>query len=58
MNYVAIGFWRRGDTHFYDVLWGVPFAVVVLLVGLVPQVRHNRRVRRAEAAHRGDRPAG
>jgi hypothetical protein len=48
MNIVPVGFGQRGDPHFYDTQWGVPFAVVVFLVGLVPYVRHNRRVRRAE----------
>jgi len=52
VQFVADGFWRRGDGHLYghlyDILWSLPFAVVVFLVGLaVPYARHNRRVRRA-----------
>ncbi|HTJ33565.1 MAG TPA: hypothetical protein VL738_10080 [Dactylosporangium sp.] len=46
---VAEGFWRRGDGgDAYDALWGLPFAVVVIVVGVaIPYARHNRRVRRA-----------
>jgi hypothetical protein len=58
MNFVPLGFRQRGDPYWYVNAWGVPFAVVAFLVGLVPYVRHNRRVRRAGAAYRGDRPAG
>jgi hypothetical protein len=48
VQFVADGFWRRGDRHLYDVLWSLPFVVVVFLVGLaIPYARHNRRVRRA-----------
>jgi hypothetical protein len=45
--FVADGFWRRGSSNPYDILWGVPFAAVVFVVGLaIPYARHNRRVRR------------
>jgi hypothetical protein len=45
VRFVATGFQDRG---IYDALWGVPFAVIVFLVGLaVPFRRHNRRVRHA-----------
>ena len=34
--------------HPYDFLWGLlPLALIVLVVTVIPQARHNRRVRRA-----------
>jgi hypothetical protein len=33
--------------HIYDVLWELPFALVITVVAVVPQARHNHRVRRA-----------
>jgi hypothetical protein len=47
MNFVIRGFGRLQDIPYHDIFWGVPFWVVAFLVGLVPLVRHNRRVRRA-----------
>ncbi|MGI5236695.1 hypothetical protein [Dactylosporangium sp. CA-139066] len=46
VQFVAQGFWRSGYGNVYNVLWGLPFAGVVIVVGLVPYVRHNRRRRR------------
>ena len=36
-----------GRRHLYDVLWGLPIMLIVLVVIAVPQAQHNRRVRRA-----------
>jgi hypothetical protein len=44
MNCVA---WALGRRHLYDFLWGMPLSLIVAVVAAVPQVRHNRRVRRA-----------
>lgn len=35
-----------GRRHLYDILWGLPIVLIVLVVLMVPQARHNRRVRR------------
>jgi hypothetical protein len=43
MNCVIEALNRR---HLYDVLWALPFCVMVGIVTTVPQVQHNRRVRR------------
>ena len=44
MNFVVAGF-KHG--HLNDMLWSLPFAAGVSVVGLViPYVQHNRRVRR------------
>lgn len=45
MQFVARGFGRPGERSDYAELWGVPFVVIVALVGSVPQFRHNRRIR-------------
>jgi hypothetical protein len=52
------GFLRRGDRHLYDALWGVPIVVIVILVALVPYVRHNRRVRLAALRSAGSQRTG
>jgi hypothetical protein len=40
----------RSHPHLYDVLWGIPVAIGILVVGMaIPYQRHNRRVRRAAA---------
>lgn len=36
-----------GRRHLYDVLWSLPFGLIVLVVIAVPQAQHNRRVRSA-----------
>jgi hypothetical protein len=37
-----------GRRHLYDILWGgLPLMLIVLVVTIVPQAQHNRRVRRA-----------
>ncbi len=44
MNCVVEALNRR---HLYNVLWDLPFFVVVTVVAAVPQVRHKRRDRHA-----------
>jgi hypothetical protein len=34
-----------GERHLYDVLWGLPLALIVIVVVAVAQAQHNRRVR-------------
>jgi len=36
-----------GRRHLWDVLWGLPLLLIVLVVIAVPQAQHNRRVRSA-----------
>jgi hypothetical protein len=36
-----------GRRHQYDILWGLPLVLFVVVMGVVPQVQHNRRLRRA-----------
>jgi hypothetical protein len=49
MNCVVEALNRR---HVYDILWALPFCIVIWIVMAVAQARHNRRVRRGTYAGR------
>ena len=36
-----------GQRHLYDILWGLPLALLATVMATVAQAQHNRRVRGA-----------
>jgi len=44
VNFLFDGFHNR---HPRDLLWSIPFVAALMVVGMVPPFRHNRRIRRA-----------